>query len=398
LRIAITGATGLLGRNLLFETIKQNLKDIGNIEIFLLGRQIGCVDIHTRLLRILTSDGMDYLDVDKDKKEEILSCFGKNIKAIRMDLNKDNLLLTREDFKLLRSKPIDFFFHIAALTDFRDSPTIIKALSTTNVQGTSQILKLVDNLKVKEFSYVGSAYSCGRSKGNVRPNYIDFDQSFRNPYEITKLKAELLVKEFDQKHQTKCRYFRPSTICGRLMEKEIGSVCKFDVFYAWAAFFTRIKYKQLRSFEHLYTTPLTVNLKVCLNPKSGLNIVPADYCAKLMYLICTENISGRSYHLVNNSETPHSFYISSILDYLNIHGVTYVEEIPNAIENIEKIYYKTVGKIFTPYVVSDPMLFNTHNIKELAKKHNLVCPDINKKNFMLLLKYAKKYNFGLKEN
>ena len=38
MRIALTGVTGLLGRNLLFEFIRQHEHDLDNLEIFILGR------------------------------------------------------------------------------------------------------------------------------------------------------------------------------------------------------------------------------------------------------------------------------------------------------------------------------------------------------------------------
>ena len=39
MRIAMTGATSLLGRNLLFEIIKQNINDLDKLEIIVLGKE-----------------------------------------------------------------------------------------------------------------------------------------------------------------------------------------------------------------------------------------------------------------------------------------------------------------------------------------------------------------------
>lgn len=39
MRIAMTGATSLLGRNLFFEIIKQNTSDLENLEIIVLGKE-----------------------------------------------------------------------------------------------------------------------------------------------------------------------------------------------------------------------------------------------------------------------------------------------------------------------------------------------------------------------
>lgn len=38
MRVVVTGATGLLGRNFVFEVIKQNIHRLDQVEIILLGR------------------------------------------------------------------------------------------------------------------------------------------------------------------------------------------------------------------------------------------------------------------------------------------------------------------------------------------------------------------------
>ena len=161
------------------------------------------------------------------------------------------------DLEKLGAKPIDYFFHIAALTDFRDGPAVIESLWQTNVEGTKQVLSLVSSLSVGEFVYVGSAYSCGLRGGRIPPNCMGPPSSrFRNPYEKSKLEAEMEVRSFAQESGVRCRYFRPSTICGRLMEPPTGCIHKFDVFYAWAAFFLRAKMKAGLRFQERYTTPV----------------------------------------------------------------------------------------------------------------------------------------------
>ncbi|MBF0533195.1 MAG: SDR family oxidoreductase, partial [Candidatus Omnitrophica bacterium] len=208
LRIAITGATGLLGRNLLFEILKQQRNNLGSLEIFVLGRRSPGKSLRERIDEIINDDGRGYCGFT-DSRESL-----ESVRAMEMDLVEDKLRLSQEDYKELKSSLIDFFFHIAALTDFRSSEAVTEALYKTNVYGTKQILQLASNLNVKEFSYVGSAYSCGKASGDILPNQIDLRRQFRNPYEKTKAEAELLVREFSKTTNTKCRYFRPSTICG----------------------------------------------------------------------------------------------------------------------------------------------------------------------------------------
>jgi len=394
-RIAITGATGLLGRNLLFEVIKQNLANLDDLQIFILGRDKESVDIQQRVEEIILNDGIQYLSLDKKKSEDIKKYIKTNIKCIDADLDDNKLGMKAEGVKLLKSAPMDFIFHVAALTDFRDTPRVVEALKRTNVQGTQQILQLASTLKVGEFVYVGSAYSCGKVWGDIKPDYTNPNREFRNPYEETKAEAEILVRNFAQKTGVRCRYFRPSTICGRLMEPPLGSINKFDVFYAWGAFFFRLKLKKLKNWTNKYKDSFMLDARICYNLKSGLNIAPADYMAKVIYQTCIQNSPAENYYLVNNQEAPHGLYLEYMLREFNVKGAKVVDKIPENMNETEKFYYKTVGKIFTPYINSEPMLFNTENLKDVLRKAKLKCPQIDEKNLSILVEYAKKYDFGL---
>ncbi|MFA5143952.1 MAG: SDR family oxidoreductase [Candidatus Omnitrophota bacterium] len=393
-RIAITGATGLLGRNLLFEFLKQYFNDLDSLEIFVLGRDKSGISIENRIKNIILNDGVNYIGCsDKNSVERLKKNCDSRIQYIDIDLDEEKLDLKSDDLKKLQSSPIDFFFHIAALTDFRSTSSVMEALKKTNVYGTKQTLQLVSALKVNEFCYIGSAYSCGYTFGNIAPDYINFNQKFRNPYEHTKLEAEVLVRDFAKKTGIKCRYFRPSTICGRLIEMPLGSINKFDVFYSWAAFFLRLKLKHFKTIN--YEGLLNIDARICYSQKSGLNIVPADYAAKTIYHVCMQNEKSDSYHLVNNQETPHSVYIPIMLKKLNIAGIKQVDEIPKVMNPIESLYYRTIGGIFTPYINSEPMLFNTKNLNVVLSSAKLICPSVDEVTFPVLIDYAKKNNFNL---
>lgn len=393
LRIAITGATGLLGRNFLFEIIKRNLQDLNKVEILVLGRDRDKKHIEERIKSIIVEDGIFYLSLNKQQFEDIKENIYNSIKCINVDLDEHKLDLDSDDFKILKSKPIDGFFHIAALTDFRDTPSVIEALQKTNVNGTRQILDLVALLKVDKFYYTGSAYSCGETVGDIKPDYINLNQKFRNPYERSKLEAEILVRNSAKKNRIKCKFFRPSTICGRLIEQHIGSVHKFDVFYAWVAFFLHLKTKQHKEID--YSRLLSLKVRIFYSLHSGLNIVPADYAAKVMYQMCVANLPDDTFHLVNDKETPHKLYVPIMLKTVNVEGATQVDHMPKDMNLYEKLYYRSIGKIFTPYVTSKPMLFNSQNLQGMLRKINLTCPVVNADNFSKLMGYAKKSNFRI---
>jgi nucleoside-diphosphate-sugar epimerase len=395
MRIILTGATGLLGRNLLFEILKQNLNRLEDLEIFVLGRPQKEAPLEERLDNIIANDGYDYIGIGPKSSVEVRKKIDKSINPIAFDLTHDDLGISPDDFEKLKEKKIDHFFHVAALTDFRAGSAIEDKLEEVNVKGTQRVLSLISKLKVDQLIYISSAYACGSKTGVVEPDYVNINEQFRNPYEKSKLKAEILVRDFAKKNKLNFKVFRPSTICGRLIEKPIGCINKFDVFYAWGSFFLRIKYKHLQSLDNIYDIKYQLPIRIHFNPNSGLNIIPVDFAAKVLYQTSTNNWPGNSYYLANVGETPHKLYVKMILDALGMEGYSFVANEPTDKNEIEKFYYKTVGKIFTPYAVSKPIMFDVSNLKYNLRKINLVCPEVNEKALTKLVDFAKKKFFGL---
>jgi len=379
----LTGATGLLGRNLLFEIIKQHSGNLNDINIFLLGRHSKEHNLATRILDIIKNDGIDYLSMSKERFKDLSITLASVIHCIDFELESTGNLLSQADEMLLRSQGADYFFHIASHTDFRSSDAVRKKLWSVNVDGTVRVLELAKKIKAKHFIYTGSAYACGETTGAIAPDYINFNQKFRNPYELSKLEAEVLVRKFsEQQPATNVKFFRPSTICGRLIEDKPGAICKFDVFYGWMFFFLRCK-ERMFGVNDLHKTAL-MNCRVAYSLHSGLNMVPADYAAKAMCRLTMHNTSDNSFHLVNAAETNHDAYIRAMTKAINMEGMQQVDSQPlGNLNELELMYYKTAGAIFTPYITSEPMCFTQPGADAAP-----VCPKVEGENFDILLKYA----------
>jgi len=393
-RIGLTGATGLLGRNLLFELIRRHLPRLHELEIFVFGRadEFG-VPLHDRVRRILISDGCAYLGIRNALSEPFLARLSSVIRCVEMDFDREDYGLVGPLLLDLKSRPMDWFFHVAGLTDFRSTPGAVASLRRVNVEGTRRVLDLISELQVREFCYVSTAYACGDASGPIQPDLVNPSAQFRNPYEQTKLEAEIQVRRFAARSSTRCRYFRPSAICGRLLEQPRGAICKFDVFYAWAAFLLRLKRKQAGISDA--ADPGVLDMRICYNRASGLNIVPADFAAKVMCSVCEQDDPGESYHLVNNAETPHELYIPQMLRTIGVSGVTHVPRIPEDQNGQEKLYYKSVGAFYTPYITCGEMRFDAGNLQHVLSRDGLSCPAIGHREFALLMAYAKLHDFGL---
>lgn len=379
----LTGATGLLGRNLLFEIIKQHSDDLSRINIFLPGRHSKEHILSTRIFDIIENDGTDYLSIDKEQFKDLNAALASVIHYIDFDLEGSGSLVSQADEMLLRGRGVDYFFHIASYTDFRSSAAVKNKLWSVNVDGTRRVLELAKRVRAKHFIYTGSAYSCGATTGNISPDYMNFNQAFRNPYELSKLEAELLVRDFGHAHPwVTTKFFRPSTICGRLIEHKVGAICKFDVFYGWMFFFLRCKERMFRVDD--LNQKAFMQCRVAYSLDSGLNIVPADYAAKTMYRLTVNTTSDDSFHLVNSGETNHDAYIRAMVKAINMDGMERVDALPSdGLNELETMYYKTAGAIFTPYITSAPMYFVPPDMSSGPE-----CPKVEGENFEKLLKYA----------
>ncbi len=395
--IVITGVTGLLGRNLWFEILKQNLHRINDLHIFLTGRNKHGKSIAQRVLEIYDAEGQDYLAISDEQNDQIRNYVMHKIEFLEFDLLNQNVIPNPDDLRKVQSVSIDYFFHLAALPDLKNDERTAKRTYEANVNGTKNLLKLIQTLDLKEFDFVGTAYASGRATGNILPTYGNLEGGFRNPYEKSKLLAENLVKDFSATSSVRCRYFRPSIVCGRLLENPIGCTPKFDVFYTLFSFLWMAKLFHLRSTERMKTQTVAIGLRAIFDTNSGQNIVPVDYVVKLLYQICTKNHPEESFHLVHEKNMSFVEFLQGAAQVLKVTGIEAVAQQPENLNVIEQMYYERAD-IFQDYLLTEPFKFDTTNIQEIIRKSNLQCPEIHQDSAKKLMQYAVNQDFGLDLN
>ena len=391
--ICITGVTGLLGRNIFFEYLKQHRDNLNDIQFVLFGRDSKDMLLKERIREIFIDDGRFYLDLSENELKKILKYLDEDTLYINMDLEEENIGISDIDVQILSTLKITVFYHPGAYTSFSDSEMTKDKVDTVNTIGTMKLLNILKNLTINRFCYFSSAFATGLLSQKVSPSDLKVERTFRNPYEHSKLQAELLVRKFEEEYGIPSYIFRTSILAGRLMEKNIGQIHKYDVFYGWTQFFIKAKQSLIGYDEDLYDTPVKMNIRIMGSEKSTLNIIPADYAAKAsIEIMSRSNIYYSSFHLVNTNETE---FIIPILEFLNIEGYTFVDSIPQTLNKTEKLYYKSVGRLFNDYMQNEgEQYFDCHSLmKSLDGKVD--CPIVDRDNLQLLLSYAKKKNFGL---
>ena len=368
-RYIIAGATGMLGQNLLFEILRRHR--FSQLEVFVLGRANGHASLQQRLREIFSSDTFAPLRLTWSDREHLLK---QTIRCIEADFGLHACGLSLGDHKRLATREIDCFFHVAGLTDLRSTAAAGEAVRRVNTAGTQRVLELASTLRLREFAYIGTAYVCAGRSGYIEASSTSHGL-FRNPYEESKLTAELHVRGFAERTGQRCRYFRPSTICGCLDSERRGVSSKFEVFYSWPAFFQRLREKHGGD----------LSIRTAYNRTGSLNIVPVDYVARTMLEIVTANHPGESYHLTNHADTPHAFYMPRMLKAVGVTGIVQTDSVPRDQSPLEQLYYRSVGGVYTPYITADSMIF---------EPCDRVCPRIGEAELDALLSYAIERDFG----
>ena len=395
--VGITGVTGLLGRNIFLELLKQYRSDLNSVYIYLFGRESKGVSFEKRIRKILEEDTHAYIGIPESGVNTFIESCLKQVCLIDYQLTQPNLCLSEDNLKVLASRKIDIFYHLASHTDWGSSASVIKKLNLINVDGTQYILNLISSLQVDKFVFSGSAYSAGRTTGTVAADSTT-TLAFRNPYEETKLKAEKLIRDSKIAGKPLDYYiFRLTGIGGRLEEKPLGAVHKYDIFLGWAQFFLKLKMSKLPEGTNPFSQTLEIPMRITLNPNAGMNVVTVDYAAKMMVGVPPIAPAQTSFHLVNDCDIPHTTYIQSIMSSLGITGITFVLERPKKLNREEIVYYRSVGKIFTPYITDETITYSQDNLMNYRQKLGIHNPLMTTKAFEILLSYAKKNAYGIRE-
>lgn len=397
MRVLLTGVTGHFGRHVMFEYILRYWDKLDDLELVLLGRGNQTANFEQRISSILLHDGLDYLKSCGSRwttKYCLTKFLRNNIRFIECHLDAPEMGLQPEDRQLLLNLNIDQVFHVAAMTEFGGTKGAREKLSLNILQGTKCMLELASSLNIGAFNYVSTAYVCGKTAGQVMPEPIPQNREFRNLYEGFKRQAEELIHHYERQTGIKCRIFRPSIICGRMMEGTMGTTNKFDVFYGWASFFVKENMKK-RCGDKCGSMRGNAPVRIYCNPRAGLNIVPVDYCAKLMLAICDANTPSGIFHLTHEHEVPHDQWIPQIMSQLGIKNYLLTESEPTGKSEIEQRYYRTVGKLFQGYFSSESLQFDMSNSRKIRSSTGLSCPALDENGFANILAFADTCNFGV---
>lgn len=205
------------------------------------------------------------------------------------DITKSQLEISKEQQSTLFEK-VTHVYHLAAIYDLAVPREIAYKV---NVKGTENVCEWAENLlNIQRMTYFSTAYIAGTREGTLYENELIPPPSFKNYYEETKYKAEIVVEKL--KEILPVTIIRPGIVKGH---SQTGETIKFDGPYFFLNFLDRLRF-----------LPVIPRLG-----QSGavINLVPIDYIIQATaYLSFLPEGEGKTYHLTD----PHPYLVSQIYE------------------------------------------------------------------------------------
>jgi nucleoside-diphosphate-sugar epimerase len=293
-RILLTGATGALGQALLPELLDRGF------EVLCLIRPRKNQSAADRLAELTMHPCAVALDGD--------------ITAAVCGLDPSSL------------PAIDKIVHAAADTrlDQRDAASVLES----NLTGTRHVIDLANALGRPEVHYVGTAYIAGdgailHEQERDEPLRVG---AARNPYEASKVKAELLVRGYRGHFSVQ----RPSIVVGR---SDDGSAPQLEGWYGFFRTLTQLRAMIARGNyqdEHGRRIGPGHRLKLAIGIQDAddvaLNLVQLDWMARTQAALIALPACGRTYNLTHPRSLRLKELLAATMEALDLNHVTFVPD------------------------------------------------------------------------
>lgn len=337
-KIFLTGITGLVGSAFVVALLRERQ----DYEIVCLARKTAVKSAQQRTEEIIRDECR--FDGCPELADRIL----KSVKVIEGDVTTINPEELAKN-PLLAGTTI--IFHCAADVNLGKDPT--GRTYRINYNGTENMVKLAQLLKVKEFHYVGTAYIAGKLVGTAFEN-MPIDNGFNNPYEESKFKAEMLVRNSG----IPFTIYRPAIITGRRSD---GRIRKPLAFYRILEFLGKLKshYCTKHHIDHTGWANLQINFATM--PSEHVYFVPIDYVQEAITALFQQPVNNQAYHITGESPLSTHQIENSICRVLRLDGTT-VNGGPVAETMDNKLMARFLGDLF-PYFSSD-IVFDQSNVRK----------------------------------
>ena len=367
----VTGATGFVGSNL----VRKLREDNGEALFFLLARDKKGASAEDRVNKLFPGAYTIKGDV----------CLGSNLGISSKDISLLNNLLDDHEFEL---------WHAAGEISFDEAS--FDETFLVNFYGTKNVVEFCKKIGIKRIHYVSTAYVAGDRQELDENRQIAYEkedfvgQKLRNPYEESKLKAEIYLKKEGEKLGLNVTCYRISVAVGRY---ENGSANNFSGYYNFCKIIVLNDHMQngFKAFKPV---------EMWVPEDATVNIACVDWMVDLMVKISKKNeSSGEVFHISNPDPPRASWLMEKSLKVLGKFGI-YVDGIKiftykHLKKRIIKIPESPLERMILYYqdYAKSQLRFDNTNVQKILgclPKH----PQIDEKLIERLLGFALSRNFG----
>lgn len=337
-KIFLTGITGLVGSAFVVALLRERQ----DYEIVCLARKTAVKSAQQRTEEIIRDE------CKFDGCPELADRILKSVKVVEGDVTTIN---PEELAKNPLLAGTSIVFHCAADVNLGKDPT--GRTYRINYNGTENMVKLAQLLKVKEFHYVGTAYIAGKLAGTAFENN-PIDNGFNNPYEESKFKAEMLVRNSGIPFTV----YRPAIITGRRSD---GRIRKPLAFYRILEFLGKLKSHYCTKHNIDPTGWANLQINFATVPSEHVYFVPIDYVQEAITALFQQPVNNQAYHITGESPLSTHQIENSICRVLRLDGTT-VNGGPVSETMDNKLMARFLGDLF-PYFSSD-IIFDQSNVRK----------------------------------
>ncbi|HTF81013.1 MAG TPA: SDR family oxidoreductase [Cytophagales bacterium] len=366
MNILLTGATGIIGREVLTELLLYIIHNQLGHKIICMARGSSFFPAHRRIQELVST----FCSTHQFNESEI----SKYIQVI--DIGNDVprsyssliMFLKKSEIKDLR------VIHLASTVNISTMASSEEDIYTQSYLSTMDLLERLAPY-IRQFSFTSTAFSCGHQHGIIPSEYNKLDiKANRNYYERFKLEAERRIKHICDAKGITWQILRPSIVCGKLLNKPYYFTPKFNMFYEWVRFFYDLN-------------SVGINLKgfrIKANPLSSINIISSDYVSKAI-VKAFYVAEVMELNIVHSKSLEMPRFISGIMNSVATKDFEIVDDKPELPTVAEKLYYDTIGNQASPYLHTPQHQFETSRLRTLMA--DIPEPDIAAQ-FENMLSYA----------
>lgn len=361
----LTGATGLIGRYLLKDLLSQ-------------GRHVALiVRGHDPAQRIAT-----LLHEMQDFSEQHLPTLDVNrCVVIPGNVLEPHLGLSTTHRDWIATNVSDVI-HCAGDVNFQ-SKQEGSGTWETNVDGSSQLAQICQDIGIEDFSYVSTAFVCGNRTGTIYEHELDCGQDFASLYEKSKFQAESYLRTLG----FPClRFFRPCFVSG---DSQSGYTSTYHGIY-WFAQFTALAQMRANAASGLRWHH---DVRIFKDAQERHHMIPVDAVSRAIVELHTQpDLGSGTYHLTPSQATTLGEIERALSEYFHYHGVEFAECVPaTAMNEMESLFYEGLKATGHRYLDGDPTFDCSQTRKHLPWWESI---QIDHDYLLRIFDFADRHRYG----